>query len=120
MALLCVIQNALAKHWRAAQRALRIKPDLTEPLNIRGTALQDLKRLDEALESYDRALKIDPIMLVHLTTAAGALRDLKRFGEALASYDRALNIKPDDAEAHFNLSLCCLLMGDFARGWDEL
>src|SRR5262249_31807273 len=45
-----------------------------------------------------------------------ALRDLKRLAEALASYDKAIALKPDYAGAHWNQSLCLLLMGHFEQG----
>lgn len=36
---------------------------------------------------------------------------------ALEYYDRALRLAPDFAEAQFNKSLTCLLLGNFADGW---
>jgi tetratricopeptide (TPR) repeat protein len=36
---------------------------------------------------------------------------------ALECYDRALRLVPDFAEAQFNKSLTCLLLGNFAEGW---
>jgi hypothetical protein len=35
------------------------------------------------------------------------------------SYERAIVLRPDYADAHFNLSLCALLLGDLARGFRE-
>ena len=47
------------------------------------------------------------------------MKELRRFSEALASYERALALQPDLVNAHYGLSLCCLLIGDFARGWQK-
>ena len=41
-------------------RRSRIRPDYAEALSNRGNALQDLKRPEEALASYDKALAIRP------------------------------------------------------------
>ncbi len=39
---------------------LQLKPDIAEALNNRGSALRELKRLDEALAGYDRVLALKP------------------------------------------------------------
>ena len=64
--------------------------------------MSDLKRLDEALRSYDRALALKPDYVEALTNRGVVLADLKRSDEALQSYDRALALKPDDVEALYN------------------
>jgi protein O-GlcNAc transferase len=69
---------------------------------IRGNELFELKRLDEALASYDRALALKPDYAEVLSNRGLVLQELKRFDEALASYDHALAIKPDYASAFNN------------------
>ena len=70
---------------------------------IAATCLQDLKRFDEALASYDRALTLRPDPGRGASPiAAMPCKELERFDEALASYDRALVMRPDFADAHFN------------------
>ena len=85
-----------------SRSALRINPDFANAYNHRGVALQDLKRFDEALKSYDRALTIAPVHVVALNNRGAVLQDMKRFDESLESYDRALSITPDYAEALYN------------------
>ena len=41
-------------------KAIALKPDSAEAFNNRGNALQELKRLDEALASYDKAIAFKP------------------------------------------------------------
>ena len=79
-----------------------MRPDYAEALNNRGNALHELKRLDEALASYDRALALQPDYAEAFNNRGIALHELKRLDEALASYDRALALKPDHAEAFNN------------------
>ena len=104
--------DALQQPWqsRCRAQALRggageLRPGagaqarLRRALNNRGNALQELKRFEEALASYDRALALKPDYAEALNNRGIALQELKRLEEALASYDRALALKPDYAEA---------------------
>jgi len=68
----------------------------------RGMTLHQLKRLDEALASYDRALALWPDNAEVLCNRGMTLHQLKRFDEALASYDRALALRADYADALHN------------------
>ena len=83
-------------------RALALKPDFAEAHNNRGTALHELKRLDEALAAYDRAIALKPDYAEAHNNRGLALKELKRPNEALAAYDRALALNPCFAEAHNN------------------
>jgi len=99
-------------------RALELNPDDAETYYNRGIALQELKQLDEALDSYDCALKLKPDYVEAYSNRGLVLKELKRLNEALESYERALTLNPDFADGHLNLSLCRLLMGEFALGWE--
>ena len=63
---------------------------------------RELKRFDEALQSYDRAIQLKPDFAEAYYNRGLALVELKRFEEALQSYDRAIQLKPDFAEAYSN------------------
>ena len=62
----------------------------------------ELKRLEEALASYDKAIALKPDYAEAFNNRGIALRQLKRFDEALASYDKAIALKPDYADAFNN------------------
>ena len=68
----------------------------------RGNDQYDLKRLDEALASYDRAIVLKPDYADAYYNRGSDLNDLNRQDEALASYDRAITLKPKYAEAYCN------------------
>ncbi|MBI3372651.1 MAG: glycosyltransferase family protein [Betaproteobacteria bacterium] len=108
-------EEALASY----DQALAIKPNYADALSNRGNVLHDLKRCEEALASYDKALAVKPDYTEALCHRGAALHDLKRYDEALDSYDKAQTIKPEYADAHWNESLCRLLIGDFERGWEK-
>jgi tetratricopeptide (TPR) repeat protein len=109
------IEEALASH----DRALALQPDFAEALSNRGNTLLELRRFVDALAGFDRALALAPDFAEAHSNRGNALQELRRFDEALTSYDRALTLRPDFADAHFNASVCRLLRGDFARGWQE-
>ncbi len=107
--------DALASY----DRAVALKSDYADAFTNRGIALGELDRPAEALVSYERAIALNPRYAEAFYNRGNALRDLNRHMEAIGSYERALALKPDYAAAHWNLADCCLLLGDFARGWQE-
>ncbi|HTR58227.1 MAG TPA: tetratricopeptide repeat-containing glycosyltransferase family protein [Casimicrobiaceae bacterium] len=109
------LEEALASH----DRAIAINPDYVEAFSNRGNVLIDLDRAAEALSCLERAVALKPDHAEAWYNRGNALRELHRHGEAVASYERALALRPDYAAAHWNLADCCLLLGDFARGWEE-
>jgi tetratricopeptide (TPR) repeat protein len=108
------LNEALASY----DRAIQIKGDSAEAYSNRGVTLKELGRLDEALASYDHAIRLSADSAVTYNNRGLTLQALKRFDEALASYGEAIRLKPDFADAHWNLSCCRLLLGDFNRGWE--
>ena len=85
----------LASGVELIDKALAIKPDSVEAFNNRGNALQELKRLDEALASLRQGAGAQARVRRGLqqprqrAERAGAARRGAR------SYDKALAIKPD-------------------------
>ena len=108
-------EEALASH----DRALALQPDFAEALSNRGNTLHELRRFDDALTSFDHALALQPDFAEALSNRGNTLHELRRFDEALTSYDQALVRRPAFADGHFNASVCRLLRGDFARGWQQ-
>ena len=99
-------------------KAIKVKPDCVEAYSSRGVTLTCLGRLDEALESYGQAIRIRPDYAEVYSNRGQVLQELNRSEEAIENFEQAIKAKPDFAIAHWNLSLCRLLMGDFARGWE--
>jgi hypothetical protein len=87
-----------------------------------GIVLTRLGRLDEALGVYEALLRqprAASSMPELRANRAGTLDQLNRRQDALADCDAALAADPGLALAHFNASVVCLGMGDYARGWRE-
>ncbi|HXJ02835.1 MAG TPA: FkbM family methyltransferase, partial [Micropepsaceae bacterium] len=83
------------------RRVLEAQPN-AEIFNNRAAALQELKRPEEALESYDRAIALKPDYADAFNNRGTVLKDLGRLDEALASYERAIALNPRHAEAFYN------------------
>ena len=101
------------------ERLLAVAPGHTEALGNRGNVLVRLNRPVEAIASYDAARRVVGETAQLLTNRAHALRRLDRVEEAVADLQQAIARRPDFAEAHFELGMARLTLGDFARGWDE-
>ncbi|HEY9651666.1 MAG TPA: serine/threonine-protein kinase, partial [Coleofasciculaceae cyanobacterium] len=65
----------------------------------RGETLLELKRLDDALESYNRAVEIRPEYTEAWSGKGDTLLGLKRYEEALNAYDKAIQIQPNYLDA---------------------
>lgn len=75
--------------------ALQISPKNAAALSNLGNALSDLRRLDEALASYDKALALQPDLANAHVNRVNALKGLRRIPEAIASYDKAIALQPN-------------------------
>ena len=66
---------------RVYDRVLSARPDFAEAHSNRGSVLERLERLDEALTSYDRALALRPDYPTALYNRGNVLKALKRHDE---------------------------------------
>jgi predicted O-linked N-acetylglucosamine transferase (SPINDLY family) len=83
-------------------KAVALDPNYAPAHGNLGNGLRDLKRFDEALESYDRAIALQPDFAEAWGNRGNALVALRRSREAVDSYDKAIALKPAFAEAHSN------------------
>ena len=77
------------------------------------------KRADYAMaaEAYRLSLRAAPAQPIALNDLGLAEAAIGHHTAALECFERALRLVPDFAEAQFNKSLTCLLLGNFAEGW---
>src|SRR6266568_318302 len=117
--LLGVIYSQQGDHaagLRQINLSLKVNSKNAHALYNRGRSLQELKRFDEALASYDKARALKPDYAELFNNRGLVLQELKRFDEALLSFERALTLQPDYADAHLSEALVRLVTGDFSRG----
>jgi len=74
---------------------LALSPNHPEALVKKGTALERLKKLNEAFECYDRAIAADGSMTIAYLHKGGLCSRLERFKEALDCYEKALRTHND-------------------------
>jgi tetratricopeptide (TPR) repeat protein len=85
----------------ASDRAIALNPGLFQAHLHRGTALKELQRPEEALESFARAAGLRDDAATHNLRAL-MLDELGRYQEALDSFTRALALDGDNPLAHSN------------------
>jgi tetratricopeptide (TPR) repeat protein len=78
--------------------------------------LQELRRYEDAVASYDKAIALKPDFAEACGSRGNSLRDLKRYEEAVASYNKAIELKPEFSLASENLGYMYLLLGKHAEG----
>ena len=95
------------------EKARPLSPALltAEDYFLRGNALYQLGRYEEALASYNAALTLRPDDTNTLGNRGRTLRILGRYEEALADYTRSLELRPDDPDALNNRGFALTKMG---------
>ena len=86
------------------------------------SCLQELKRFEGAIASFDRAIALRPQYVEALNNRGNTLREMKCLEEALANHEKALSIKPDYIEAHYdrgNTLLSLKRFGEALASYDK-
>jgi tetratricopeptide (TPR) repeat protein len=94
-------------------------PNHVEALYNRGTALLELGRCSEAIDTFERIWAHAPEHAKAWNNRGRALQALNRHDEAAASFEKAIAIDRNYADAHFNLALSLLTLGQLARGFAQ-
>jgi tetratricopeptide (TPR) repeat protein len=116
--------NALAaeKQHREAIRCfdkvIAIKPDYARAFHNRGASQELLGELEAAEDSYRRAIEADSGYRDVLSNL-GLLTAFRGHSEGIRILEEILEHDPDSAEAHWNLGVALLRLGDYARAWPE-
>jgi hypothetical protein len=109
----------LEKDVEHLNQALFIDPNYFDAHLNRGNLLRDLNHFEEAKQSYQMALQIDDQSVQALNNLGVIHYELRDLPKAIAFFEKAIDLEPKHINAHWGLSLCCLLVGDFQRGWEE-
>jgi protein O-GlcNAc transferase len=106
-------RGAAAEANELLGQVLAMPPDDSEAWFTRGTLLQSLGMLEDAVTAYREALHRRPGFPEALNNRAAALRALRRMDEALMSANQALTVRPTYPRALNNRGLIAL---DAGRG----
>jgi tetratricopeptide (TPR) repeat protein len=101
------------------ERAIRLNPKFAPAHNNAGTVLRLLGRLPDAIDRFQTAWNLDPAYSDAANYLGTALREAGRIDEAIAVHTQSISRWPENAQAHFNLSIALLLQGDFSRGLEH-
>lgn len=102
------------------EQALALNPMHSEAHANLANTLRHLGRpFEQAERHFLQALELDGSRAKVHTNFGDLYLAHGRREQALACYRRALSLNADDAETHFSLALCLLLMGEFEQGWKE-
>jgi hypothetical protein len=93
-------------------------PPVEELIEAGNAALRS-DRFAEALSAYRSALQEAPGRAEIYCNIAHACHLLAEFETEIAMLEQALALEPGLVDAHTNLGVTLLLLGDFARGWQE-
>jgi tetratricopeptide (TPR) repeat protein len=99
--------------------ALALAPAHPDLHYNRGNALLQLARHAEAIAAFDRTLAAMPAHARAWNNRGRALQSLNRNAEAAESFGKAIALQKDYADAHFNLALTLLTLGDLAPGFAQ-
>lgn len=104
----------------AAQRAVELLPRDAEAHSNLGHALQDAKRLDDAIASFRQALAFQPGLAEAHNNLGTALREKGERDEAMACFHTALKLDPRSAEAYNNLGVTLTEAGQLQDAFNHL
>lgn len=89
-------QDKVDEVLELTEQTMRIFPDSAPFLDIRAGVLEDLGRLDEAIETLDRSIALDSTRVEPLLNKGYIYHQLKEWDKSAQSYDRALVIDPEN------------------------
>ena len=110
-------------NWKRAlmshQKAIAFQPNYPDAYYNIGLIFSKREKLDSAIKYYQQAIALKPDPEIYNNLAV-TFQKQKKIPEAIANYQRAIALRPDYAEAHKNLGMALLLLGEMPRGLAEL
>ncbi|NEQ45458.1 MAG: TIGR03032 family protein [Leptolyngbya sp. SIOISBB] len=103
----------------ALQQCLVIQPDYLPARYNLGVVLGELERYDAAIAYLHQVIEADVGHAGAHKTLGHLYSQQNQVTPARLHYEQAVRINPQDAQAHYNLGMMCLALGDFETGWAE-
>jgi len=107
------VSGEASRSLEFATRALSIDPTDARAHWLKGTALFNLGRGQEALPPLEAAAALDSERVEYVRTLGRAAESVDRLDLALRSYRRAVWLEPDDAESWFQIAAGEARLGRF-------
>lgn len=112
-------RNDLVQAEQCFRQAIRIASDNISALIDFGNFLQNQQRFAEAETCYELALQTNKELPDAYFNLGVCKQRQGSYPDAQLCFDQAINYRNDFIEAHWYQAFVCLLVGDFARGWNE-
>jgi FkbM family methyltransferase len=112
----------LQQHEKAAEcfrKALQVQPAFADAHFNYGNALREIGQLQASVDSCKAGLTLQPDSALGHFLLANSLSDMGHNSDAQCHFQKALKLNPKNANAHKNLGILQLRMGEFAEGWQE-
>ena len=84
-----------------------------------GNALRSSNQPLEALKCYAQAFVAEPDSFSAWNNYGNVIRECGYPARGVPFIQHALTLDPANPVANFNLAVCYLMMGDYARGWPQ-
>lgn len=84
-----------------------------------GALLRSQGRLEEAISIHQTGFRLYPDSARIAYNLGASLAQSRETVQAIQMHKQAIALDPEMHEAHSNLGVCQLLMGDFESGWQE-
>ena len=91
-----------------------------EQLIDQGNAFRAGNQPQKALQCYSQAFVSDPDSFSAWNNYGNVIRECGHPARGVPFIQHALTLAPDNPVANFNLAVCYLMMGDYARGWAQI
>ncbi len=112
-------QNKFDKAIEAFYSAVELEPKSTTYIMELANTHTMADNNEQALELYQRALEIDPSLNSALNNIGYVLKRQGHVQQAIEVFNKVCERAPNDAQAHFSLGLCHLILGQFDLGLPE-
>ena len=109
-----------AKAASAFKQVIRLKPFSVMAYEQLGQVLLIMGEPREVLAACSQILRIRPDEPGVLVNMGAAYRSLKRLSQAQESLERAIQVNPGNSQAHYELGMTLLALGDESAARDEV
>ncbi len=99
--------------------SIRLKPDLAEAYDNRGTAYDNLGQHQRAIKDRDEAIRLKPDNADGYYNRGNTYNNLGQYQRAIKDYDEAIRLKPDYAKAYVNRGIAYSKIGQYQRAIED-
>ncbi len=98
---------------------IKLDPKVSQVHFYLGEAYRQIEEFPKALEHFSQCMELSPDHQGAQLMAAVVQEELKHFDQAKKLYHGVIQTHPNYTIAHVNLGMCCLLTGEYEKGWEE-